>query len=287
MMQGIFLAQAIRRSLAALTAGCALLTSVAAHADLMLYPTRVVIAGKQRSAQVEIINRGSKPETYRINIVNRRMTQTGEIVAADQPQEGDQFADTMLVYTPRQVTLAAGAAQTVRISVRKPAGLADGEYRSHIQFDRVPDATAGSDLESIAKPDKGQVEVVLQALIGASIPVIVRQGETHAAVTLDTLAIVRAKDKAPPALSFVFHRQGNRSVYGDVIVTYASPSHKTVAVGKVDGVAVYVPNASRYTQLPLTLPEGLSLHGGTLTLLYSERADAGGALLAKNQISVP
>lgn len=277
----------MRQWLTALAAASTLLTSVAAHADLMLYPTRVEISGKQRSAQLEIINRGDEPETYRINIVNRRMTKTGEIVVADQPQEGEQFADTMLVYTPRQVTLAPGAAQTVRISVRKPAGLPDGEYRSHLQFDRVPDATGQSNLESTNKPDDGNVAIVLQALIGASIPVIVRQGETHATVTLDTLAIIPAKDNARPALSFEFHRQGNRSVYGDIVATYTAPGRKAVEIGKVDGVAVYVPNATRHVQLPLTLPEGLVLHGGTLTLRYSERADTGGALLAENQIGVP
>ena len=68
-----------------------------AFAGLMIYPTRVVLESKARSAQVELINNGNKPETYRISIFNRRMTETGEIVAADKPQAGEQFAADMLL----------------------------------------------------------------------------------------------------------------------------------------------------------------------------------------------
>ena len=75
-----------------------LVSAQPALAGLMLYPTRVVLESKERSAQVEILNNGDKPETYRIGIFNRRMTETGEIVAADKPKAGDQFADEMLRY---------------------------------------------------------------------------------------------------------------------------------------------------------------------------------------------
>jgi fimbrial chaperone protein len=271
----------------AAVAASALLAPSAAHADLMLYPTRIVMTGNQRSGWVEIINRGDKPETYRINIVNNRMSDTGEIVQAKTAEPGEQFADTMLVHSPRQVTLQPGQSQTVRVSVRRPSGLSDGEYRSHLQFDRVTDATAASDLESLAKPEAGQVAIVLQALIGVSIPVIVRQGQTGAAVTLGELAVIPAAGEAPPALDFVFYRQGNQSAYGDVTVTYTPAGGKGVKVGEVTGIAVYVPNAMRKAQIPLTLPQGMALHGGTLTLRYNERVDASGKLMAEAQIAVP
>lgn len=271
----------------AAVAAYALLAPSAAYADLMLYPTRIVMTGNQRSAQVEIINRGDKPETYRINIVNNRMSDTGEIVQAKTAEPGEQFADTMLVHTPRQMTLQPGQSQTVRVSVRRPAGLADGEYRSHLQFDRVADATAASDLESVTQPEAGRVTISLQALVGVSIPVIVRQGQTSATVTLGELAVVPATGEAPPALGFVFYRQGNQSAYGDVTVTYSPAGGQGVKVGEVSGIAVYVPNAMRKAQIPLTLPQGMALHGGTLTLRYNERADAGGKLMAGARIAIP
>jgi len=278
---------ALWRTATAAIAAAALLVPSVAHADLMLYPTRVVMSGNQRSAQVEIINRGTGPETYRINVVNRRMSETGEIVEAAEAQPGEQFANAMLVYTPRQVTLAPGESQTVRVSLRKPAGLTDGEYRSHLQFDRVADATGAADLESAAKPEAGQVAIVLQALIGASIPVIIRHGQTNATVSLNDAKLVPASGDAKPLLAFTFNRQGNQSVYGDILAMYTPSGGKAVEIGKVNGVAVYVPNATRTARIPLTMPEGVMLKGGSIKLTFSERPDAGGKLLAEATVAVP
>lgn len=265
-----------------------LLGAQAAWADLMLYPTRVELEKNQRAAQVELVNRGTKPETYRISLVNRRMTETGEIVEAKEAQAGEQFASPMLTYSPRQVTLQPGVGQTVRISVRKPAELAPGEYRSHLQFDRVADAEGQSSLEAVSKPEEGQIAIVLQALVGASIPVIVRHGDTAATATLDGLKVEPATDKLKtPVLVFAIQREGNRSVYGDLVAEFAVAGAKPVEVARVAGVAVYVPNVLRQARMPLTLPEGLALKNGTLTLRFSTRPDAGAKLLAQATLMLP
>lgn len=265
-----------------------LLGTQAAWADLMLYPTRVEMEKNQRAAQVELVNRGTKPETYRISIVNRRMTETGEIVEAKEAQPGEQFASPMLTYSPRQVTLQPGLAQTVRISVRKPSDLPAGEHRSHLQFDRVADAEGQSSLEAASKPEEGQIAIVLQALVGASIPIIVRHGDTAATATLEGLKVEPDTDKnKTPMLVFAMHREGNRSVYGDLVAEFSVAGAKPVEVARVAGIAVYVPNAVRQARVPLTLPDGLVLKNGTLTLRFSTRPDAGSKLLAQAALVLP
>lgn len=265
-----------------------LLGAQAAWADLMLYPTRVELEKNQRAAQVELVNRGDKPETYRISIVNRRMTETGEIIEAKEALPGEQFASPMLAYSPRQVTLQPGLGQTVRISVRKPADLAPGEYRSHLQFDRVADAEGQSSLETLAKPEEGQIAIVLQALVGASIPVIVRHGDTAATATLDGLKIEPASEKIKsPVLVFAIRRDGNRSVYGDLVAEFVVAGAKPVELARVAGVAVYVPNSQRLARMPLTLPAGQALKNGTLTLRFTTRPDAGAKLLAQATLALP
>lgn len=265
-----------------------LLSAQLARADLMLYPTRIELEKNQRAAQVELVNRGTKPETYRIVIVNRRMTDTGEIVEAKEAQPGEQFANTLLQYSPRQVTLQPGANQTVRISVRKPSDLAVGEYRSHLQFDRLPDAEGQSSLEAVAKPGAGQIAIVLQALVGASIPVIVRHGDTAATSTLENLKIEAATEPGAGAtLTFVMHRDGNRSVYGDLVAEFAASGAKAVEVARVAGVAVYVPNTQRLARMPLKLPAGLDLKHGELTLRYLTQANAGSKLLSQAALTLP
>lgn len=270
----------------------AILMSPLAMADLMLYPTRIEMEKNQRSAQVQLINRGQAPETYRINVVNRRMTETGQIVAADTAEPNERFANDMLRYSPRQVTLKAGESQTVRISLRKPAGLANGEYRSHLQFDRQPDVEGSSDIEQAMNPEQGQIAIRLTALIGASIPVIVRHGDISANVTLDTLSMepgakVEGQADSKPLLAFHMNRGGNRSVYGNLLATYTPPDGEPVDLGKVNGVAVYVPNALRTAKLPLNLPEGLVLKGGVIQLTFSQRAEDGGQLMAQASLAVP
>jgi hypothetical protein len=275
----------------ALMAAALLLPSLAL-ADLMIYPTRIELEKNARSAQVELINRGQAAESYRISIVNRRMTETGQILEASQALPGEAFADDMLRYAPRQITLQGGESQTVRISLRKPADLAPGEYRSHLQFDRLPDPEGVTDLGHAVKPGDGQLSIKLTALVGASIPVIVRHGDTAASVTLDGLRLEPGTATAgqavqPWLLVFDLNRSGNRSVYGNLVLTYVPPGGSPVQVGAVQGVAVYVPNARRLVKLPLDLPEGRVLKGGYLNLMFSARPENGGKPMAEASLAVP
>lgn len=270
-----------------LIAGFLCLHSLPAKADLMLFPTRVVFEKDQRSAQVELVNQGKTPETYRISVVNRRMGEAGEFIVITEPGPGEQFAEGMLRYSPRQVTIAAGSSQTVRILLRKPADLAPGEYRSHLQFDRVAEASGSNSVEELAKEKAGGVGVVLSALVGASIPVIVRHGDTDAQVALRNLAFQAAGADNGAAVSFDILREGNRSVYGDISVTFTPRLGVSQDLIKAAGVAVYTPNPLRKARMPLTLPPGLLLSGGTLKISYRERAEAGGKLLAESALVLP
>lgn len=259
-----------------------------ALADLMVAPTRIVFDKNQRTAQLDLINNGAEPATYRISLVNRRMSETGEFSAIDSPAPGEQFAGELLRYSPRQVVLAPGAGQVVRIMLRKPAGLAAGEYRSHLQFDLIPEASGASSLDAQgAKSAAGEVSVQLKALIGVSIPVIVRHGETAAAVTLAGLELLKPVAGQAATLAFVLRRSGNRSVYGDLGATFTPQGGAAQEVGKAGGVAVYTPNPLRRVKLELKPPPGLVLARGTLRVTFRERPEAGGKLLAEAAIELP
>lgn len=265
-----------------------LLATPPALADLMLFPTRVVFEKNQRAAQLELINNGQESTTYRVHLVNRRMNETSEFTAAEPPLPGEQFADALLRYSPRQVVLAPGRGQTIRILLRKPADLPVGEYRSHLQFDLVPEATGASSIDAQAtKPGPGEVGVQLRALVGVSIPVIVRHGETSATVTLAGLELPRPAAGQPAVLAVVLERAGNRSVYGDLVATFTPQGGVPQEVGRAGGVAVYTPNAMRRARLELQPPTGVALARGTLLLSYRERAEAGGKLLAETSIELP
>ena len=255
-----------------------------ARAELMLHPTRIVFEQNQRAAQIELINNGTRPASYRIALVNRRMTDAGQFEPADSPGPGERFADSMLRYSPRQITLQPGTAQTVRVMLRKPAELAEGEYRSHLLFDKLPDAEGENSIEQ--RGQNSGIGVVVNALVGASVPVIVRHGKVDASVKLSGLAVQYDATRRP-LLAMRFEREGGSSVYGDVSVSFTPRGGKTHTVGQVGGVAVYTPNRVRQAALPLQLPAGVSLAAGTLEVVFRERPEAGGRQLAQASIALP
>lgn len=259
----------------------------AVHAQLALFPTRVVFEQNQRAAQVELMNTGIEAATYRIHLVNRRMGEHGEFMPVESPGPGERFADELLRYSPRQVIIPPGSSQTIRVLLRKPADLEPGEYRSHLQFDRVPEASGSNNLETLGRGTGAQVGVVIQALVGASIPLIVRHGETRASVTITDLALQAPGSDGKPALALQLNRTGSRSSYGDLVVHYSPLGGPPVEVATAGGVAVYVPNALRRARMPLQLPAGVTLSSGSLEVTYRERAEAGGRVLAQARLALP
>jgi hypothetical protein len=271
-------------------ASCLALASLPVWADLMINPTRVVFDRDHRSASIDLINDGNKPASYRVNLVNRRMGEDGQFERADQAQSGEQFADRMIVFSPRQFTLAPGASQVVRVAVRKPANLAAGEYRSHLSFDRLPDPDQATAVENINKPSASeQIGISITALLGVSIPVIVREGATSAEVKISNVELKKpAAANQPPMLALQLNRSGNRSVYGDIVVDYTPQgAARATTVGRVGGVAVYVPNPLRRATLNLQVPQGVVLDKGTLQVRYQERAEDGGKVLAETALNLP
>lgn len=260
----------------------AYLGSMSARADLMLHPTRLVLEGHRRSAQLEVINQGIQTEVYRLSVVRKRMTDTGEFVTVDSPMEGERFADDLIRYSPRQIELAPGASQAVRLMLRKPAQLAAGEYRSHLVFERIPDPASAPGNAPGRSASTG-LNIQLIPLVNVSVPLIVRHGDTSAAVSISDLRLESAAD-SNPALALTLHRTGNRSTYGDLVV-YSMANNERGApevITRVGGVAVYAPNALRRARLALPSSARRQLAAGTLRVTYRERPQQGGKLLAES-----
>lgn len=270
-----------RRILLSLFAALVLLPQ-AALADLMLYPTRVVFEKNMRTAQVDLINNGSEPATYRISLVNQRMGEDGQFLPVEAPIAGELFANEMVQFSPRQVTLQPGTSQTVRVMVRKPASLAAGEYRSHLHFEKMPEPRGATSVEPGANGK--EIGITLTALVGASIPVIVRHEVEPASVSLSHLAYLKSPQ---PTVTLQFDRSGNSSVYGDLAVGFTPQGGAEQVIARAAGVAVYNPNPLRRAKIALQPPAGLALARGTLRVTYSARPEAGGAVLAEATLPLP
>lgn len=256
-----------------------------AQANVTIAPTRLVFEDRDRSAELVLLNRGDQPITYRISLIAMHMSDDGRLQTVEEAVDGQLLAHDLLRFAPRQVRLEPGVAQRVRVMVRKPADLPEGEYRSHLLFQAVPDAPAEPD-DGI---EAGQLALRLNIISGLSIATIVRHGNLSARMSIDDLELVEADDREEAShITFQLRRDGDRSVYGDIAATFVpNESEEPVVVGQHRGAAVYTPNSTRDVQMALTLPDDLPLRDGRIIVTYHERSEDGGALLASQELILP
>ncbi len=240
---------------------------------ITIFPTRVVMTDKERTAQVEIVNSGTETESFNIQLERKRMTETGEFQAVSgEAAPGEFFADQIVRYSPRRFTLAPGAGQTVRLMLKMPEGLPEGEYRSHLSVSHVPEA---SDVLSLAKQENepADITIKLTAFATIAIPVIVRHGTLNAQLEIRDAVLRPGTGKEPPVVEFTLQRTGTMSVYGDIAVTTVAENGAVEQVAAVNGVAVYVPNATRKARLTLRSKEALPA-AGALRVTFTEHRTA-------------
>lgn len=266
-----------------------LVTSFNASAlgQLMVAPTRVVFEGNERTQQINIINNGSETGRYRITFVRRDMNSDGKIEVIDENKPG-MYSDEMVRFSPRQVTLEPGQSQIVRLMLRKKRGTTDGEYRSHMMFQAIPDPTS-SDVSNLVSNDKEKLAIQLIPVVGITIPVIVRQGKLNAEVSLSDFEIKQSNTvKAHPVLSLKINRKGDMSSYGDFRVYFTPKGGTPVIVGQINGVAVYTTTSSRNLDIKLQAPKGLSLSNGELRITYLKPGkDEKTGLIAESRLVTP
>lgn len=257
--------------------------------DLLVAPTRVVLEGRTRSAEITLVNIGRAAATYRVTLLHLAMTEAGELKEIEKPEPGAPFADDLVRFSPRQVTLAPNASQIVRLQLRLPADLGAGEYRSHLLFRAIPNEDVAPErrIENKAETKPGELSVQLIPIYGVSIPLIVRHGASSATAGLTDLAFEPAAGTEGPALRCRLTRAGNQSVYGNISVTFRpGQGGAPRVVGAMNGVAVYPPLAARSVRIPLQAPPGVSLSGGRLEVAFSKPEEKG-ERLADASVAVP
>lgn len=242
-----------------------------AAGDLLVAPTRIILDGA-RGTEVVLNNIGSEPATYRVSLELRRMLPDGSLEEVD-PASADSHDTTtlaMISYAPRRVVLPPNQPQSIRIGVRAPQGLPDGEYRAHMLFRAIPEAKP---VESGADHKEG-VSIALTPIYGVTIPIIVRQGSLAATAAIANPRILRAKEG--PALALTLSRSGTRSVYGLIRITKPGIAKP---VFEARGIAVYAELAARTVKLAISEELAAALIG-PVKIEYVEDSEAGGSTMA-------
>jgi len=210
-------------------------TTVTAQ-DVSAFPQRIIFTPQERFASITLFNRGNEPARYRISFVNYRQMSDGQMRKINQPLAEEGFADEMIRYSPRQIILPPDEPQTVRLMSRIPADLQEGEYRSHLLIQSVPDAAPAQE-----QTEQDQLSVKLDVVYGFSIPVFIQKGELDHAGHLEFAGF---NDDRQPILRI--YNDGTRHLRADIVAIRGGEE-----IGRVKGAAVYLSTGHLDLAMPM------------------------------------
>ena len=254
-----------------------------AQGNLLITPRRVVFEGNKQSQELTLANTGVDTAKYTVSFVQYRMTEEGSFDQIETPDEGQLFADKYLRFFPRSVTLPPNGSQVIRMQYRKMPDMQNGEFRSHVYFRAVPNEKLLGDEQTNA--DTAAIGIKLVPIFGISIPVIIRNGDLQVKVDLTALKLDTKSDTVPN-LTIKFERTGDKSVYGDLTVMWASTQGEPIEVGVVRGLAVYTPNKSRTFKMQLRNVPGVDYKKGKLMIKFQAPNDGKAELYAEKELNL-
>ena len=258
-------------------------------AGLMLFPTRFVLGEKERNISLDIINKGTARGSYRIELIDMKMPETGAIRELDKNEADPYSLIPFARISPRRAVISPDSSQQVRVLLRRPKDLPDGEYRSHLKVTLTEDNL--DEVEDKKPSDKMSIKI--KPRLAFTVPIIVRQGKTHFTVSIDGARVYysdRDKAREKPIARVEFSLEGNQSSMGDIKISYIDSGGQSTVVDFQPGIAIYRETKTRIIDFPLTLPDGVKLApGGKLQISYLGKVyetEGGGELLAQKTVNL-
>lgn len=248
---------------------------------------RVVFEGPKRAEVLTIINSSDEERTYRLGWRNFIMTADKSLVAlgeGEEPPANAKMVEDMVRFAPRRFTLAPKSSQQVRMILRTPSGLEDGEYRSHFWVRPEEDVK-----ELRLKAEKRAAQegrksggVSLTMLAGVTMPVIVRKGSLNASASISSLRAAETGGYVDIGFSLI--REGNRSIYGDISYV-CNEGSGAYTLRTTRGIAVYTelnqrnfnlrieksPGQPRCSSLTVTFTQTDGFQGGAKATLATAK----------------
>ncbi len=176
-----------------------LLSIQSAMASRILYvaPQRVVIESNKNTSTVNIMNQSDKKRAYNISLIDSVMLENGTTKRVDTFEYSTK---RMLRYVPRSVVLEPGERQVVRVMVRRPKDLPDGDYHSHILFREDTLKSENTNKEGT------DLSFEVGAQYGLAIPVIVQHGKIESSMSI---AGINKEASTLKNIVVTFSRTGN------------------------------------------------------------------------------
>ncbi|MBK66753.1 MAG: hypothetical protein CMP22_01310 [Rickettsiales bacterium] len=221
------------------------------NANLMISPFRVIFEGRTRSDVVYVINRSDETKTYRIEWFETFADENGKYIFRDKmtPEQEAALkpAQNLIRYSPRQVILGPGQKQAVRIAYRKPSGLEEGEYRSHVIFKQLAGTSEVGDIRQ--NKDTAAMQLLLN--MSVSIPIVIRHGDLKADANFisGNLESNYGPDNED-VFNMVLKRKGEASTYGSIRIYDANDERRENILAVVNNIYVFPEQDTRKARIP-------------------------------------
>lgn len=227
------------------------------YANVTVTPTLIMIEGRDRYADVSLINTGDIVKSYEMRWRFFAMQESTGLYQEREGSTTDFDLSQHIVFTPRKVTLGPQQPQKIRLGLRlKGEPPPPGDYRAHMEFmseKRAPNVSK--------KPGEKGAPVAIGINVGFSIPVVYRVGESDAVATIgDITTRINEKRKAIEALVPVTRSGGPFGIIGRMVIY-----HDDKIVGEVKNANIFPEISQRVFKIILSTDQ---LAAGTLKAVY-------------------
>lgn len=227
---------------------------------------RIVFDNQKRSEILTLINNTAQPKTYRLGWRKYRMSETQSLQLIDEGEDSSDilWADDMIRFAPRRVTVPPGGSQQIRLLLRRPKDLQEAEYRAHLW---IIGETKPENYTADTGSNQQAIRLSVQPAI--SLPIFVRNGNLSATANITNTQLTRTATGLK--LSFDLNREGNRSIYGDFDFI-CTDTGQEIVLRQIRGIAVYTDINKRSLSYDINLNEAATPSCNTVKILY--RGDA-------------
>ena len=258
----------LKRALFVLTicGGLVLPSALPAWADVMIMPIRIVFNSRDRMQDITVFNSSDvEGGTYQLSWMNVSQTESGNYKRLDGPLNPELDPSTAILFSPRQVSLPPGGKQRVRLSLRRPADLPDGEYRAHLYLKNTKKQSAGS---MNVKGGESEMTIGMGMNVGIAVPVIIRQGAYDGTASIQPPSFVprSADGKTPPKIKFSIDKSGKFSTMGNVrILWIPSGGGEEKLIARQNAVNIFHEVSRRLLEIPLKVDR---VSGGSVRIIF-------------------
>lgn len=245
-----------------------------AHANLMILPTNVVFEGRERYADVTLINNGIDAKNYKLEWTYHKMLpETGAYEHLENL--GDEFdLSKHVVMSPKRVRLAPKAKQKIRLALRRPTDIASGDYHVHLRFTAMP-----VDQEPGGAEEIDGAEASVKFVVSYSIPVFLRVGEPDVKAELGQISLERNVKTGMLDILIPVERSSKSpySILGYVLIYHIDEDGNEELVGELSNANIFSEIDNRTFRAFLTK----DIEGGSLRVVLNERTKDGAVYVQK------